>query len=344
MTCTKPMVRCETWETYKKQDGGLAYKAEFRKYGDITMRDMKNLNKMIPARYRKVSLVPCGHCVGCRLDYARDKAVQLCIEKENPAYNEGECWFLTLTYDDEHLRTHTTVNEETGEKYEGVSIEETDMQKFWKRIRKKFKGKKIQYLNCMEYGKTTHRPHAHAIVFGLPLDQTQFKRIGNNELGDAIWTTPELENIWKLGQVSIGEVTYRSCSYVARYTLKKAKEQYDDWWYQSQGKKKEWVSMSQSLGRWYYDLYKEKIYETDTVPVKDNNGNPCKPPRSFDRFYKKECPEKWKEVQAKREKAAIVAMQQREQSSDLKGYAYLQTVAEKKQQFKDLRGGGNYGI
>lgn len=340
--CTKPLIRAELWETEPKIDGGLKQKVEFLKYHDCNYQTMKNLNDLkMSARYKSVKLIPCGKCIGCRLDYARDKAIQLSLEKLNPIYEKNEVWFLTLTYSDENLKTHTTVNIETGEIFEGISIEEKDMQNFWKRVRKKYPDKKIQYLNCMEYGNQTYRPHAHAIAFGMPLDETKFKRVGNNTQGDAIWQSDELDALWGLGGCTIGEVTFKSISYVARYTLKKTKKQLDDWFYESQGKKKEWISMSQSIGRWYYEKYKHEIYKTDTVPIKDNNGNVCRPPKSFDHLYAKEYPNEWKKVQERREKQANVAKWQQEQQTDISGYEYLKIKDMSQNQFKDLRKDGN---
>ena len=44
-------------------------------------------------------LVPCGHCVGCRLDYSRVWAERCVHEASKYEHN----YFLTLTYDDDHL-------------------------------------------------------------------------------------------------------------------------------------------------------------------------------------------------------------------------------------------------
>lgn len=43
--------------------------------------------------------IPCKHCIGCHLDYARDWANRLLIELK-----DMKCGiFLTLTYDNDHL-------------------------------------------------------------------------------------------------------------------------------------------------------------------------------------------------------------------------------------------------
>lgn len=349
MSCTKPLIRFETYETYKTSTGKTAYKAKIEGSWGWTTEQLKRMQES--GNYRNVTLIPCGKCIDCRRDYARDKAVQLSLEAKNPEYGKNECWFLTLTYDDLHLRTHTTVDLETGEEHEGVSTDKTDLQGFWKRLRyyinEKYPQKKIQYLNVTEYGTKTYRPHAHAIVFGLPLDESKFIRRGNNSQGDPYYQSIEnlsskkedmtLDKIWGLGNVTIGEATFQSMAYVARYTLKKTKAQYDEWWYKSQGKEEEWISMSDKIGKWYYDKYKDDIYRSDTVPVLDNHGNLQKPPRSFDRFYAKENPKGWKEVQRKRKKMAENATKQMLNQTDLKEWEIREVRAELSKAFKDIR-------
>ena len=71
-------------------------------------------------------------------------------------------------------------------------------------MRKAHKGK-IKYFACGEYGDDptkSHRPHYHAIIFGL-------------EYGFS------LKDIWSMGKVDYGTVTYDSCRYVAQYIDKK---------------------------------------------------------------------------------------------------------------------------
>lgn len=341
------MIRFEKWDTYKTKEGKIAHKAVLEGSWGWTTERLKNFEKS--GAYKSIRLIPCGNCIGCRLDYARDKAVQLTLETMNPIYGKNECWFLTLTYDDTRLDTHTTVDLETGEKFEGVSTNKTHLQGFWKRLRyhlnQKYPGKKIQYLNVTEYGEQTQRPHGHAIVFGLPLDISQFVKHGNNSQGDAYWESLEpigkegqtLADIWGYGNVTIGEATFQSMAYVARYTLKKTKAQYDEWWYKSQGKEPEWISMSDNIGKWYYDLHKYEIYKMDLVPVLDSAGQMQKPPKSYDRFYQRDEPEKWKEVQRKRKEQAETQTKLMLNSTDLSEWEIREVREELSKAFKDIR-------
>ena len=43
-------------------------------------------------------LIPCGQCIGCRLDYSRRWATRLMLELQC----HESAFFVTLTYDDDH--------------------------------------------------------------------------------------------------------------------------------------------------------------------------------------------------------------------------------------------------
>ena len=137
--------------------------------------------------YKKYMLVSCGKCVNCKLNYAKMWSIRIMHELKDW---DSAC-FLTLTYDDEHLPADG-------------SLDKSDLQKFFKRLRKNLKGKKIKYFACGEYGEHFFRPHYHAIVFGL----------------DSVRSQKLIESSWTLGFISVGSVTSDSANYVARYTVK----------------------------------------------------------------------------------------------------------------------------
>lgn len=154
-------------------------------------------------------LVPCGKCPGCRMDYAKTWSDRMIIElKDNP-----KAIFVTLTYRNENLPR--------GEL--GIpSLRLSDLQKFFKRLRKHFSSVRIRYYCAGEYGPRTHRPHYHGIIYGLGLDDfDDLKCFGTNELRQPYFTSPLLERIWSNGFVQLSEVTYHTCAYVSRYCLKK---------------------------------------------------------------------------------------------------------------------------
>ena len=113
--------------------------------------------------YRKdVMLIPCGQCIGCRIRQREDWTTR--IELEARDYPREQVWFITLTYDDDHVpgmivKTGEIMRKvqyawKPGEKRpESVqTLLYTDIQKFLKRLRKAYRGK-LRYFVAGEYGK-----------------------------------------------------------------------------------------------------------------------------------------------------------------------------------------------
>lgn len=170
--------------------------------------------------------VPCGKCVGCKLDYSRQWANRMILElKSNP-----KAVFVTLTYDNDHLPIVTKdiwpTDSEADVPLRRVdlpTLSKRDTQLFWKRLRKRFAGKRIRYFIAGEYGPRTHRPHYHAIIYGLGLDDFEdLTLVKYNNLGQPIYTTPDLVDTWQNGHISVAPCTWHTCAYTSRYCLKKA--------------------------------------------------------------------------------------------------------------------------
>lgn len=314
--CKRPLARCEKLgETYINKQGKISYKCDFIPWADVE----RNL-KYYQMKYRKVDMIPCSNCIECRLQKSRDKANQMMLEKM--CYTEDECWFLTLTYDDLHIPTHKTVNTETGEIIEGISLKKEDAQKFIKRLRAHYQrkyGKNIRYVICGEYGSETHRPHYHAIIYGMPLDQSKLKLYKHNEMGQSIWTHKELEEKWGMGFVTVGRVTWESCAYVARYLMKK---QYgkEKWYYGAIGAIPEFIqqSLKPPIGRNYLLDHIDEIVTYDQIPIANKKtAQLVKPPKSFDNYLMNLFPEEVEENKRKRKKYAQEAQQIKNQYTDL---------------------------
>lgn len=145
--------------------------------------------------------VPCGQCIGCRVDRAQEWAAR-CIHESH--HHERNC-FITLTYDEKHLPQYEELRPD-------------HWQKFMKKLRKRVSPKKLRYFHSGEYGELNQRPHYHALLFGWePTD----KVVHSKRKGVTLWTSETLQEIWGKGFCSIGELTKDSAGYVARYTLKK---------------------------------------------------------------------------------------------------------------------------
>lgn len=160
-------------------------------------------------------LIPCGHCIGCRLDYSRSWADRMMLELETA----GSGVFVTLTYDNEHIKW-SQFDEFDNPLY--GTLDKRDCQLFMKRLRKHFRNKRIRFYLGGEYGENTLRPHYHAIIFGLSLDDfSDLVPHGCNELGDNYFVSNTLTDIWSNGFSLISDVSWKTCAYVARYVTKK---------------------------------------------------------------------------------------------------------------------------
>lgn len=215
--------------------------------------------------------LPCGQCVGCRLEHSRQWAMRCMHEKRLHRDNV----FVTLTYDDECLP-------------DGGSLKKRDLQLFMKRLRKA-RGAGVRFYACGEYGENTSRPHYHAILFNCDFPDKKFYK--NNKAGDPLYTSAELEKIWPLGLCTIGEVTFDSAAYVARYIMKKIKGDLAEDHYMRVDQYgeifslvPEFTNMSRrpGVGRGWFDKYGAHAYAHDSVIV---NGQEVRPPRYYDGLY-----------------------------------------------------------
>ena len=146
--------------------------------------------------------IRCGQCIGCRLDRSKEWAVRCWHEAS--LYDEN-C-FITLTYRNEDL-PHPP------------SVDVRAFQLFMKRLRKKYAPKKIRFFHCGEYGDDNNRPHYHAILFNHDFGDKVLWRKSSS--GDPLYTSSELAELWPFGFSSIGQASYQSAAYVARYIMKK---------------------------------------------------------------------------------------------------------------------------
>lgn len=140
--------------------------------------------------------IPCGKCIGCRTDQARDWGVRMYHESLLHDQNS----MVTLTYDDEHLPSDGK-----------ISVHHC--QTFLKRMRSR--GYKLRYVLAGEYGERTRRPHYHAAIFGMDFLG------GARTINEKMYTNPILEEAWGHGMVSVIPLTVGSCMYIAGYVNKK---------------------------------------------------------------------------------------------------------------------------
>lgn len=224
--------------------------------------------------------LPCGQCIGCRLERSRQWAIRCLHESQ---LHEESC-FVTLTYSDESLPVGGSLPV-----YKGG-----DFQLFMKRLRKRV-GKPIRFFACGEYGELLQRPHFHACLFGWsPEDKQVFSKSG---AGHRLYKSELLDLVWQKGHTWVGDVTFESAAYVARYVLKKvtgdAKAEHYG------GKVPEHVSMSRKpgLAAGWYEKFKSDVFPSDECVVR---GLPLKPPKFYDKLFEKEAPRAFARLKRKR--------------------------------------------
>lgn len=211
--------------------------------------------------------VPCGQCIGCRLERSRQWAVRLMHEASLHSENS----FVTLTYSPENLPAD-------------MSLNKRHWQLFAKRLRKA-RGP-FRFFHCGEYGEIGARPHYHAILFGMAFDDlVLLSGSGDRKL----YSSKSLEGLWGLGMCSVGSVTFESAAYVARYALKKVTgdaaeahyERVSDVTGEVFSVQPEYVTMSRRPGiaRDWYLKYSNEVFPYDEVI---SRGFPSRPPRYYD--------------------------------------------------------------
>ena len=301
--------------------------------GKRNIRILSKELKEMPKEYGKYSKVaiPCGQCIGCRLDYTRQWANRCMLELKDHDYDK--CWFLTLTYNDEHLPPKY-IDTETGELSEINSLSKDDLQKFMKRLRKNIYDRAVQnglitagselpaelkcrYYACGEYGPLNMRPHYHMILYNVDLPDVQILRADknngyvyyNSEFIQRAWTDPKDRQ--PIGFISLTKVTMETCNYVARYILKKQKG-YNSTVYEDKIFKPEFTLMSRrpGIGKDYYEKNKEKIYLTDSISISTpKSGYTFKPPRYFDKLFDLDEPERMQQIKDYRKELSKLSIE-----------------------------------
>lgn len=218
-----------------------------------------------PATFPDVN-VPCGHCIGCRLDKSRQWADRMMLELDH----SKTAIFLTLTYDDFNIPVACTLDDGSVL----FTLNKRDVQLFMKRLRKAFSGREIRFYLAGEYGTETHRPHYHLILFGLSLsDFPDIQPVRRNFFGQLLYKSDIMYNIWKLGHVALAEVSWQTCAYVARYCVKKMSADVSRETFESFGLQSEFALMSRKPGiAGFYALEHPDLIERSKQYFSDPNG------------------------------------------------------------------------
>ena len=230
--------------------------------------------------------LPCGQCIGCRLERSRQWAVRCLHEASIHEFNT----FITLTYNESSMPA-------------GGSLCYRDFQLFMKRLRKVVG--KVTFYCGGEYGEELSRPHYHACIFGYDFpDKVYFKKSAD---GSKLYTSELLAKLWPHGLSSCGSVTFASAAYIARYCVQKvngdrAKSHYetitDDGEVIDRVPEFNHMSLKPAIGKRWLERYQTDVYPRDYVVV---NGVKTKPPAYYDVLFEKENPGVFSELVAQRE-------------------------------------------
>lgn len=239
--------------------------------------------------------VPCGQCIGCRIDRSRQWALRCVHESKLHTANS----FVTLTYDENNVPP-------------GHSLVKRDLQLFFKNLR--YSHGQFRYFAAGEYGDQTKRPHYHVLLFGIDFRDDR-KKHSQNKRGDALYTSESLTKTWGLGQSYIGEFNYASAAYTARYIMKKqlgknsseseAYTRYDSVTGELYQVEPEFCLMSRrpGLGSGWYDKYKKDAFPSDYL-VHEGKKHPV--PRFYYDKLKKSDPGQFDEISNKRKLARLL--------------------------------------
>ena len=249
--------------------------------------------------------VACSQCLGCRLDRSRMWAMRITHEASLYEYSEGNS-FITLTYENEHLPLNG-------------SLDVRDWQKFMKRLRHHLSPKKVRFYMAGEYGEDESgrigRPHFHAIIFNHMFGG---RELWKSDRGVEVYTSTELADVWQKGFVTVGEVTFQSAAYIARYTMKKRTGKQSEVidpetglrWYErihpetgevvSVNPEFSTMSRNPGIGGSWYEKYKTDVFPSDEVPV-PGYGVIKGTPRFYTERLAREEPESHEEVRKLRQ-------------------------------------------
>lgn len=257
---------------YRRSGGGIGF---YEQAGDVeTLR------------------LPCGRCVGCRLDRASSWSVRC---QHEAALFDRNC-FVTLTYDDDSIPVDG-------------SLFYRHVQLFLKRLRKEFRGDAagpngrfpIRFFCGGEYGEVTSRPHYHLLLFNFDFPQ-------KSKIGKRIFDSPALSRLWPHGHSNVGSLTPASAAYVSKYAVKKVYGRDSDLAYVDAAtgavRRSEFCTMSRrpGIGAWWFERFGSEVLPADYVIVE---GKKKRVPRFYSNRFEMSDPEGFGAVKEARELAVL---------------------------------------
>lgn len=327
MSCYRPLL-------------AVPYKSNHPKYGQYRIEGraayihyLRYATDPNTGEYLEGIRVPCGKCIGCRLDYSRQWATR--IQCEALDYPDNSNWFVTLTYaqpgDPDYLGVYprSGVFNDDG----ALILQKEHTQDWMKRFRMTHSrhvrevgdgDTGIRFYLAGEYGERTMRPHYHCILMNAELPD--LRQIGRNKLGMPLYESKMLTDSWGFGHVTIGKMSFQTAAYCARYTMKKATGGIPA---EVLGLTPEFVNMSRrpGIGFRYFDEHFEKIYQDDEIilpAVSKDKPNKQRPPRYFDKLMNEKDPRSLALIKSRRADVAQMLQAHKLGKTDLDEAAYFE--------------------
>lgn len=332
MSCYKPLIRL--YNPNDREQSGRVY--SLARFSQLSGKQLKYEDLMYNP---KVMLIPCGQCIGCRIRQREDWTTR--IELEARDYPKEQVWFITLTYDDDHVpgmivKTGEIMRKvqytwKPGEKRPSsvqILLYE-DVQNFLKRLRKAYRGK-LRYFVAGEYGEQTARPHYHMILYGWePTDLENLYKIHHNGYYNSKW----LANLWGMGQIQIAQAVPETYRYVAGYVTKKMYEidgkKANEYYELGQTKPFACMSLKPGLGDHYYQEHKAEIWRQGYIQC--TNGKRAQIPRYYEKQMEAENPQRLWRIKQNRQRNAIEQKRLQLEEQDYKTVLETKERVTKKQ-------------
>lgn len=144
----------------------------------------------------------------------------------------------------------------------------------------------LLYFMGGEYGERDGRPHYHVCLFGFYPDDTKYWKTA--ESGFKIFTSAYLDSIWRMGAVYVGDLSFESASYVARYCVNaekgvKVTDIFDIETGEIHFRTREYgrMSLNPPIAKNYLNKFGRDVFENDRVVVR---GFDSPVPRYYDKY------------------------------------------------------------
>lgn len=230
--------------------------------------------------------IACGQCIGCRLERSRQWAMR-CMHEASMW--ETNC-FVTLTYDDAHLPARG-------------QLVYSDFQLFVKRLRKFADPVRVRFYMCGEYGPLNWRPHFHACFFGFDLADKVYHSTSGS--GERLFSSVSLSELWPYGFSSVGQLTFESAAYVARYCVAKRTGKGAEAYYSREDSEGVYflepefngMSLKPGIGAEWLERFRTDVFPRDYVVVR---GVKCRVPAYYDRLFGREFPDDLDQIKQER--------------------------------------------